>query len=114
MTDSGDKEEIECKRCESVFSDEEGKLIECERCEKWECLDCSGLEEAEYTLLNSRSSTIHWYCTGCNAQAISAVKSDNLIEEKCKSYFEAVRGEISQVKDELDSKIVDMGIELRV
>ena len=89
-----------------------GGSIECERCEKWECIACSSLSDDEYKLLNSSLVSIHWYCIVCNGQAVSAVKSDNLIEEKCKAYFESVRGEIAQVKNELDNKITEVNTQL--
>lgn len=103
---------IECKTCKTVFTGEEDQLIECERCEKWECIACSSLSDDEYKLLNSSPVSIHWYCIVCNGQAVSAVKSDNLIEEKCKAYFESVRGEIAQVKNELDNKITEVNTQL--
>lgn len=98
-------EEIECKICNSLFTDVEDKLIECERCEKWECLSCSKLSSDQYDILTTGATGVHWYCNDCNFQAVQAVKTDNDIEEKCKQYFESVKAEIGQVRSELGNRI---------
>eukprot|EP00794_Sanderia_malayensis_P011225 gene11225-12404_t len=97
---------IECKMCKIVFENENDQLLQCERCDKWECLTCTGLSDNDYKFLDSCSLSIHWYCQTCNEQAVSAVKADNLIEERCKIYCgEELKLEIAQVKSNLESKI---------
>lgn len=98
--------------CEEVFGNEEDQLMQCERCDKWECLTCSGLSVNYYRFLDSCSLSIHWYCKACNEQAVSAVKADNLIEERCKIYCEELKLEIAQVKSNLESKISNVEIKL--
>ena len=39
---------LTCKICQCVFCDEDDKLIECGRCEKWECINCSQMTEKQY------------------------------------------------------------------
>ena len=89
---------LTCKICQCVFCDEDDKLIECGRCEKWECINCSNMSEKQYDLLNDKSLGVrlHWFCNECNALAISAVKTDKEIEEKCRQYFHTVREEIQE------------------
>ena len=107
-------DEIECKDCNKVFTEEGDRIIECERCEEWACLPCSGLSENDYQFItDSNNPAIHWYCNNCNGKAISAIKSDKQIEEKCKEYFQTVRDEIAQVKCDLDTKIDDVNVKLR-
>ena len=46
---------LTCKICQCVFRDEDDKPIECGRCEKWECINCSNMSEKQYDLLNDKS-----------------------------------------------------------
>lgn len=87
-------DKLTCKTCNKTFTNKRDKLIECERCVSWICLGCSGLTKDEYKICNREDSKIHWYCIECNAQAVAAVKTDNLIEEKCKQYFESFKTEM--------------------
>ena len=109
--------ELSCKACDGVFTDENDQLIECERCSKWVCLDCSGLSEAHYDVLNDKTlgARLHWFCSTCDVLAVKAVKTDNNIEEQCKQYMASfrsdvckeLRGEINDVKLSLKEKITD-------
>lgn len=100
-----------CKICKKIFTSEGDMLVECERCEKWECLACSEMSAAHYRLLNETdiNEFIHWYCKECNGQAVKAVKTERSIEESCKEYMSKFRQEISTeiqaVKTSLDTKI---------
>ena len=73
-----DSDIITCKTYgESVFTDDDDKLVECGRCESWECIKCSNISEKHYELLNDAilGAKLHWYCMKCNRLAISAVKN---------------------------------------
>ena len=98
---------LTCTICQYVFCDEDYKLIECGRCEKWECINCSNMSEKQYDLLNDKSLGVrlHWFCNECNALAISAVKTDKEIEERCRQYFHTVREEIQETRTVLDKRI---------
>ena len=39
---------LTCKICQCVFCDEDDKLIECGRFEKWECINCSNTVTPQY------------------------------------------------------------------
>ena len=106
---------LTCKICQCVFCDEDDKLIECGRCEKWECINCSQMSEKQYDLLNDKSLGVrlHWFCNECNALAISAVKTDKEIEEKCRQYFHTVREEIQETRTILDERITSEVSSLR-
>ena len=97
-------------------------MMSCERCEKWFCLPCIGMTPAQYDLLNADlGELIHWYCTDCNENAVRAVKNDNEIEERCKSYMAKFRQDISQeikdsskdVEDRLTTKIDSLTTEVQ-
>ena len=98
---------LTCKICQCVFCDEDDKLIECGRCEKWESINCSNMSEKQYDLLNDKSLEVrlHWLCNECNALAISAVKTDKEIEVKSRQYFHTVREEIQERRTVLDQRI---------
>ena len=100
-------DELTCKVCETVFVEDSDQLLQCERCDDWMCIQCTGLNEQQYDLLNVAKSKnqLHWYCNVCNEKAISAVRTDNDIEVKCKQYFDKVSGEINEVRNSLDTRI---------
>ncbi len=105
-TTSADGSDRVCKGCDQSFSGKEDKLIECERCGSLLCLDCSKLTSDEYVLLTKTTSMIHWYCPGnCEASAMSAVKTDNLIEDKCKQYFDDYKAEMLKLVEDKESKV---------
>lgn len=67
-------------------------------------------------MLNKKGSTLHWFCNHCEAQALTAVKTDNLIREKCCSLFKDFRGQIcaefASKFTEIDSKFKVMQTQL--
>lgn len=117
QTLSQEQEELDasiliCKYCHGSFNAENDQLIECERCEDWVCFNCSKLSQTQYEVLTDDDDTqLHWYCVECLAPAITAVKTDNSIEEKCKQYFENFKADVVElvdskvqpVRDELDA-----------
>ena len=90
------------------------KRVQCERCEGWVCLHCSCLSEAEYSIL-TQSASVHWFCPPCDKPAITAVKSDNLIETRCEEYFSSLKKkldlEVTAIKND-HKKLLDKFEEL--
>jgi hypothetical protein len=97
--------EEKCDQCSEVNP---GYMVECEHCDRWLCLKCADLDEPSYTFLKNKTS-VHWYCLACTKQAVSAVKTDNLIETKCKEYCEGfkkeLRAEMKAKWDEFSQKL---------
>lgn len=52
-----------------------------------------------YNMLASRND-LHWFCAECEKPAISAVKSDKEIEERCSVYL------INECFGDIESKLV--------
>ena len=91
-----------CKTCEIEFNNEEDKLIECEKCEHWECQECTGMSDIEYQALTKPDSMMHWFCKLCNAEALSAVKTSEMIKVKCEQYAKKYVNELrEELKEEL-------------
>ena len=87
---SDESEEVnETSGCITCQAEPE-KMIECGRCAKWECLDCSQMGERFYEMLNDPTigPRTHWFCRNCEEPAIKAVKTDKEIEVQCKTYME--------------------------
>jgi hypothetical protein len=84
-----------CHLCKVDISD--GGMIECDRCEKWYCKDCSGLNEESFTVFTKYPDAANWFCPQCKIAAVKAVKSDNLIEERCKAHFESFKQEVKEM-----------------
>ena len=95
--------------CEVCKDKNPGPLIECERCEKWLCRKCSNLEEADFTML-SQKPAFHWFCPTCAEQALTAVKTDKLIETKCKEYCSKFNQEI---KEEMNTRFEEVSRKIK-
>jgi len=94
------------KICKSVFVDEQDRLVECERCDEWICLKCSGLTEAAYEVVNSDDkSLLHWFCPECNAEAISAVKTSQLIDKMSTVCTSSARREVFERLDGVEAEV---------
>lgn len=82
-----------CKFCKVVFVNEDDPMVICERCEDYVCISCANLSTEEYSFLQ-RTQLVHWFCQACEKPALSAVKSEKLVEEKCSAMFAAFRAEM--------------------
>lgn len=68
-----------CADCEAdVYEDESNKgistMMGCDRCERWFCLVCAGISEADVGVIQ-RYPNLHWYCNNCNLIATAAVEN---------------------------------------
>lgn len=106
---------ITCKECQQAFVDEQDKLIECDRCKFWECLECSGMDQKLYESLNDDTvgPYIHWYCRKCKEPAMKAVSTDNEIEVRCEQFFAKFRAEIHEEIDAVKRDIENLKSESR-
>ena len=108
-TNNVDDEDTQiCYLCNVTFKNMDDKMVTCESCDQWVCLHCSDLSSKEYDLLCLTSNSIHWFCKNCNGKALTAVKADNLIEQRCKEYFESLKTAMNEIKEELATKIVSV------
>ena len=85
----------------------EDKLIECEKCEGWECQKCAEVSDVEYKALQLNGSRMHWYCSSCNDDAVAAVKSAELIKATCLKYVDDLREELIQHTDSKRKELKD-------
>lgn len=96
------EDELTCKLCQVVFTQKTDKLVECEKCDRWECQQCAELTNKQYDALQSAGEKMHWYCQGCNPEAMSAVKTAELVKNKCQQYVAELKVELI---DLIDNKI---------
>ena len=96
---------LECKFCSSTSTDEDDKLLQCDRCDFGVCLSCSMMSSVLYDLMNKNSQGVHWFCKECDNQAIKDVQTGQQIEERCKFYFDKCRDGIKEVESTLNNKI---------
>ena len=74
-----------CKTRRKEFSDEDSKVLECERCEGHRCAKCLKLTDEAYEVLTSRSD-FHWLCGGCEPKVLHTIQLEKEIEANL-SYF---------------------------
>ena len=95
---------VNCLSCNNVFDDENDKLMECERCDTWFCIECLNMSETVYSVMAERKDS-HWFCPECEKPAILAVRTDMEIEEKCAAYMSSVNNRLDKIEKALDRKV---------
>ncbi|XP_052786446.1 uncharacterized protein LOC128221863 [Mya arenaria] len=100
---TGMDNELTCSKCEAVFVDIDDKLLECERCDKWFCIQCAGMEPSVYSVMVANKN-LHWFCHECEKPALTAVKSDKEIEEKCAAYMSSLTAKIDCIEEKVEGK----------
>ena len=98
------QEVLTCEICAVDFTEDDDKLMSCDRCMKWNCAECLGMSEAVYSFFVASGNGSHWYCKDCEGQAMRAVKVDRTIEEECSKYLEGVTNRIDSVEKKLEEK----------
>ena len=93
-----------CISCSNVFTGEDDKLMECERCDCWFCIECLDMSELVYNVMVERKDS-HWFCSECEKPAITAVKTDKEIEERCAAYMSSVNNRLEIIEKTLDRKV---------
>ena len=90
-----------CKFCKLVSLNVNDATVACDRCGDIICNNCAKLSKTECSLIR-RNKTVHWYCQDCQQPALSAVKSEKMVEEKCSSMFSVFKAEMEETnKQEL-------------
>lgn len=97
-----------CKVCEKVFCDDNDAMLVCERCDNFVCVRCTDITDSEYKVLQT-SAHLHWYCEHCETLALTAVKEDRQIEEKCSALFAEFR---TKLEEAFSTQIQDIKAEL--
>lgn len=92
-----------CKICQLDFVNENDQLMMCERCEGAFCIKCLNMETSVYDTLKNRPD-VHWYCVACDKQAMTAIKADWEIEERCATYMVTLCEKMDALKVDIDQK----------
>ena len=70
--------------CGLTFTGSDQKMLQCERYEKWCCIDCAGVySDIQYDLM-APNWKFNWFCDACEINAMSAVATDAHVEERVK------------------------------
>lgn len=89
-----------CSECNAEVQDEG---IQCELCDYWFCIPCSGMSNAFFDeLVNScLSENIIWYCEGCN-KAIPGVKTVLRVVNKMKESHDQMNARLDRMEEKLN------------
>ena len=63
-TEEGEPTVLYCDKCTSAVE----RLLQCEKCLIWYCLNCSKVINEVLNMLNEYD-TLHWFCDACNVTA---------------------------------------------
>ena len=103
---TGADDSLTCENCKVTFYEKDDALLQCDRCDKWSCLNCTSLTAEHYKLLNAKASKrLHWFCDTCDTNAMKAVKTDLDIETKCKEYMGTLRSEMKEIETNFDTRL---------
>ena len=91
---------------EIIFTDEESKILCCDRCELWFCTSCANVTNAGYKFLSSKEAEdVAWYCKSCKLPAKNAVLEDKSIEDKCKEYTKQLNLKMKSLEATIQKKV---------
>jgi len=62
------------------------------------------MEDNLFNVLHTRKD-FHWYCVDCEGLAISAVKVDRDIEERCAAYMEQMSLRVQKLEEAVELKV---------
>ena len=97
---------ITCNMCKTIFTDEESKILCCDRCELWFCTSCANVTNAGYKFLSSKEAEdVAWYCKSCKLPAKNAVLEDKSIEDKCKEYTKELNLKMKSLEATIQKKV---------
>ena len=116
-------EKNKCKCCKAVC--EEGhKALNCEMCTNWLHIQCIGMDEKWYDILNEMNESkvgLHWFCQECDKKAIDMMQSftqmktrQDQMESRFESRFEVMEKKLNdmlEMKEEAFAKKVKMSLE---
>ena len=88
-----------CSKCKLPFIDMDSDCIECERCDGWFCMNCCGLSSTDFRLFQEVRAA-HWFCFQCESRAIEAVKTDQVVEERCSKFLGEANDRILRLEKE--------------
>ena len=107
-----DPDSLTCHICNQVFTDENAKIICCNRCEYWYCIKCANIPEAGYAFLASQDAeAVAWYCRPCKVPAKTAVLEEKSIEDKCKEYMERINQRMETIELSIQRKAENITVE---
>jgi hypothetical protein len=84
-----------CKFCKLVSINVNDAIVACDRCGDISCNNCAQLSKTDCSDIR-RNKAVHWYCQDCQQPALSAVKSEKIVDEKCSSMFSVFKAEMEE------------------
>ncbi len=96
------KDAWDCKMCNKTFTDQNAKLLECQRCDNHFCIKCLNKKTVEYEIL-SNSDTM-WFCLPCREKVQQHLEVDKKIEEACAKIRQEYEGRFNDIENKLKEK----------
>jgi len=97
------KDAITCEVCKVLSEDENDKLMSCDRCSKWYCVDCIDMSNEIYSFYVTNTGEI-WYCPECKGKALAASKTDYEIETRCNEFLKKFEIRVDAIESNLETK----------
>lgn len=73
VIDEGQYGQFVCTNCNRTVS----KMIECELCECWACLQCQNVDEEVYNIFTyeAKFTGLHWFCNNCDMTIVETISN---------------------------------------
>ena len=71
--------------CNKAFSSENDRMVECERCTQFTCIECLGISKEQYSFIGEDWCTI--LCNNCRPLANKEMKEGRSVEIQCKDFL---------------------------
>ena len=87
-----------------TFKGENQKLLECEYCYEYFCIECVSFNDKEYKLMTAKAE-IHWFCPPCEKKVLTNIKNEKSCEERCEIFLKKVEERVAHLEKELNNKV---------
>ena len=100
-----------CKICKiKTINEAKDEALECDICQEWVCLECSGMSERMYALVDETEESIDFLCSLCKEElpkirSLMALQQDMQKESKTNKIF---REEQRQTNQNLDQRLLNI------
>ena len=70
--------------CNKAFSSENDRMVECERCTQFTCIECLGISKEQYSFIEDWCTIL---CNNCRPLANKEMKEGRSVEIQCKDFL---------------------------
>lgn len=93
----------QCDICTEKIQNNE-KAIECESCNRWQHVECSGLTKREFEIAKSKNCKMTWLCAECKPRIL---KGENIERQLIANLTSQIQTVMAEMMSNIEQKITD-------